>query len=497
MKISAITKEIGASTDATRRVAEIASRDPIGYSIDSRTVRDGEIFFAIRGENYDGHSFVADALKKGAVAAVVSEEFASSATTADRARLIPVADTLAALQRLASGVLRGWPGRVIGITGSMGKTTTKEMTAAALARGGRVIKTTGNLNNAYGLPLSVLKMETDGARASDFDFAVFEMGMNHRGEISELARIAPPDAGLVTVVAPVHLEYFPSLDEIAEAKAEMVSGIKPGGVAVLNADDERVARMCHMRTDIGYRLFGISNSADVTARNIKAEGLSGTSFLLVTPRGEVEATLRVPGQHNLYNALAAAAVADFYEVPLDRIAEALEESSSPRMRGEVVRFQGGFTLIDDSYNSNPRALIEMMRMVCESQDCRRRIVIAGEMLELGATGPALHREAGEKAAELGVDLLVGVRGLAREIVEGARGRGMSERAAIFCETPEDAAQLLEREARSGDLILVKGSRGVKTEIVVQRMKQRFKQSEVATPRGRRYRDTATNSLTQK
>ena len=489
MKVEEITKEIGASL-ADEGAAQIAAREPVGYSIDSRTIRDGEMFFAIRGENYDGHRFVAEALKKGAVAAVVSDEFASSASPTDRARLIAVADTLAALQQLASGVLGDWQGRVIGITGSMGKTTTKEMTASALARGGSVTKTTGNLNNAYGLPLSVLKMETDGARAADFDFAVFEMGMNHHGEISELTRIAPPDLGLVTVVAPVHLEFFSSVDAIAEAKAEMVGGIKPGGVAVLNADDERVARMRGMRTDIGYRLFGISNPADVTARDIKAEGLNSTSFLLVTPRGEVEAALRVPGRHNVYNALAAAAVADFYEVPLDRIAEALFESSSPRMRGEVVRFQEGFTLIDDSYNSNPRALVEMMTTVCANRDCLRRIVVAGEMLELGATGPELHREAGERAAELGVDLLVGVRGLAREMVEGARARGMSEQAAVFCETPEEAAEVLEREARAGDLILVKGSRGVKTEIVVQRMKQRFEQT-----RGREEGDAAANSST--
>ncbi|HEX5734079.1 MAG TPA: UDP-N-acetylmuramoyl-tripeptide--D-alanyl-D-alanine ligase [Blastocatellia bacterium] len=474
MKIDEIIKEIGASL-APRAATELAF-EPVGYSIDSRTVREGELFFAIRGENYDGHQFVPEALKKGAIAAVVSDEFASANSTIG-SRLIGVADTLAALQQLASGVLGNWPGRVIGITGSMGKTTTKEMTAAALARGGSVTKTTGNLNNAYGLPLSVLKMETDGARASDFDFAVFEMGMNHRGEISELTRIAPPDLGLVTIVAPVHLEFFSSVDAIAEAKAEMVGGIKPGGVAVLNADDERVARMRGMRSDISYRLFGISNTADVIARDIRAEGLNGTSFLLVTPRGEVEANLRVPGRHNVYNALAAAAVADFYEVPLDRVAEALFESSSPRMRGEVVRFQEGFTLIDDSYNSNPRALVEMMTTVCANRDCLRRVVVAGEMLELGATGPELHREAGERAADLGVDLLVGVRGLAREIIEGARARGMSEHTALFCETPEEAAELLVREVRAGDLILVKGSRGVKTEIVVQLMKQRFAETQ--------------------
>ncbi len=476
MKLGEIIKEIKAGAMSESRVA----REPIGYSIDSRTIREGELFFAIRGENYDGHRFVAEALKKGACGAVVSRDFIASTDLVDDGRLIAVADTLAALQQLAQGVLKNWPGRVVGITGSMGKTTTKEMAAATLARGGKVTKTKGNLNNAYGLPLSILKMESDGARASDFDFAVLEMGMNHQGEIAELTRIAPPDVGLVTIVAPVHLEFFASIDAIAEAKSEMVGGIKAGGVGVLNADDERVARMRELRTDINYRLFGISAAADVTARDIKAEGLGGTSFLLVTPRGEVETKLSAAGRHNIYNALAAAAVADFYQVPLASIAEALAESSSPRMRGEVVRFQEGFTIIDDSYNSNPRALVEMMTTVCANRDSRRKIVVAGEMLELGATGPELHRETGRKAFELGVDLLVGVRGLGREIVEGARRAGMSEREALFCETPEDAAELIEREARAGDLILVKGSRGVKTEIVVQRMKQMFELSEEVT-----------------
>ncbi|HKS42757.1 MAG TPA: UDP-N-acetylmuramoyl-tripeptide--D-alanyl-D-alanine ligase, partial [Blastocatellia bacterium] len=364
-----------------------------------------------------------------------------------------------------------WRGREVAITGSMGKTTTKEMTAAALARAGRVVKTIGNLNNDYGLPLSILKMESDGAQASDFDYAILEMGMNHKGEIARLAQIAPPDVGVVTIVAPVHLEFFDSVEAIADAKAELIAGIKTNGAAVLNADDERVARMREMRGDIEYRTFGIERAADVTARDIQSDGLSGTRFKLVTPRGSVDARLAVAGRHNVYNALAAAAVADFYEVSLEHIAAALAESSSPRMRGEVLRFSEGFTVVDDSYNSNPHALVEMVTTICANEDCERKIVIAGEMLELGATGAELHREAGRRIAALGVDLLIGVRGLACEIVAGAREAGMSRESAIFCETPNEAADVLTREARAGDLILIKGSRGVKTEIVVERMKQ--------------------------
>ena len=468
MKLSEVARRLG-----TTAPESIGGREPLGYSIDSRAVRAGDVFFAIRGERHDGHQFVADVLSKGALAAVVSHDFqlADSDDLRGDAMLIRVGDTLAALQQLASSVLHGWRGREVAITGSMGKTTTKEMTAAALGVAGRVIKTLGNLNNDYGLPLSILKMESDGANADDFDYAVFEMGMNHAGEIARLARIAPPDCGVVTVVAPVHLEFFDSIDGIADAKAELVAGIKPGGVAVLNADDHRVARMRELRGDIAYRMFGIESAADVSARDIEADGLNGTRFRLVTPRGETEVKLAVAGRHNVYNALAAAAVADYYNAPLDRVAEALAESSSPRMRGEVVRLANGVTLVDDSYNSNPRALVEMVKTISANRDARRRIVVAGEMLELGATGADLHREAGRQIAALGVDLLIGVRGLAAEVVAGAREAGMSDEAAVFCATPDEAAEVLQPEARDGDLILVKGSRGVRTEIVVERLKK--------------------------
>lgn len=474
MKLGEILNILGA---VARNQSLMSEREVVGYSIDSRTIQEGELFFAIRGEVYDGHRFIGDALKKGAVAAIVSREFlqsnSASLTDSSKTMLIPVSDTLGALQSLASSVLEQWRGQEVAITGSMGKTTTKEMTAAALAKAGRVIKSAGNLNNDYGLPLSILKMESYGAHASDFDYAVFEMGMNHKGEIARLTQIAPPDVGVVTIVAPVHLEFFSSVEEIAQAKGEMVAGIKRGGAAVLNADDRLVTRMREMRSDISYRTFGIERAADVMAREIKADGFNGTHFNLITPRGETEAFLPVAGRHNIYNALAAAAVADFYETPLEQIAVALSEVSNAKMRGEVFRFQEGITVVDDSYNSNPRALVEMVTTVCQNAECKRRIVVAGEMLELGASGPELHKDAGRSIARLGVDRLIGVRGLAEEIVAGARDAGMSAESAVFYETPDDAAEALAREARAGDLILVKGSRGVKTEIVVQRMKQKW------------------------
>lgn len=485
MTLAEIRDILGSRERPTPALVDLSEREPLGYSIDSRSVRPGDLFFAIKGENYDGHRFVEEALRRGALGAVVSNEFLSQfnspAIEAD-AWLLPVADTLASLQAIAASVRRSWPGREIAITGSAGKTSTKELTASALARIGRVNKTAGNLNNDYGLPLSILKMESDGEHAANFDYAVLEMGMNHKGEIARLAKIAPPDVGVVTNVAPVHLEFFNSIDEIADAKAELVAGIKAGGVAVLNADDDLVAAMKNLRGDIRVRMFGIDRQADVRARRIEDEGLAGMRFALQTPRGEVEARLPLAGRHQLYNALGAAAVADFLETPLEAIAAALAEASSPKMRGEVLRFADGFTVVDDSYNSNPRALIEMVTTIGATEGFKRKIVIAGEMLELGPTGAALHRETGRRVAGLGIDLLIGVRGLARELVAGACEGGMSQEFATFCESPQQAAELVAREARAGDLILVKGSRGVKTEAVVERLKQEFEDAETHSRR---------------
>jgi UDP-N-acetylmuramoyl-tripeptide--D-alanyl-D-alanine ligase len=462
------------------------NREPLGYAIDSRTIREGDLFFAIKGENHDGHHFVADVLSKGAIAAVINRESASgiqkqlskNSQISDPRLLINVDDTLAALQKLSRKVVKKWRGQLVAVTGSAGKTTTKDLIAAVLAEAGQVTKTQGNFNNAIGLPLSILKMESNGAHADDFDFGVFEMGMNHAGELAELTRIAPPDMAVVTNVAAVHLEFFDSIDDIAKAKAELVQGVKPEGATVLNMDDPRVERMRHLRDDLMIRTYGLEQPADVMARDIKSDGLGGTDFLLVTPTGEINAHLALVGKHNLYNALAAAAVGDFYQVPLEKIAHAFASIVAPKMRGEVLRFAEGFTVIDDSYNSNPRALVEMVSTLCATEDCKRKIVVAGEMLELGEAGAQLHFETGQKIAALGVDLLLGVRGLASDLIHGARAAGMPETSAIFFATPNEAGEFLAEASQAGDLILVKGSRGVKTEVVVERLKARSQKSEV-------------------
>jgi UDP-N-acetylmuramoyl-tripeptide--D-alanyl-D-alanine ligase len=477
MKPGEVIKILSAEVSDAIAAAQLSEHVISGYSIDSRTIGKDELFFAIRGEVHDGHKFVKDVLQRGCIAAVVNRNSQEVADRQNSGLLIIVDDTLEALQRLSGSVVKDWPGQLVAITGSAGKTTTKELTAATLEKIGRVMKTKGNFNNAYGLPLSILRMESDGAKADDFDYGVFEMGMNHAGELALLTSFAPPDVGVVTNVSAAHLEYFASVDAIADAKAELVQGIKPGGTAVLNADDFRVARMRKLREDLTIRTFGIEQTADVMARDIESDGLSGTTFLLTTPNGEVKIKLPLVGQHNLYNALAAATVADFYEAPLQAIADALAGVSSPKMRGEVTYFQEGFTLIDDSYNSNPRALVEMVKALVANTDYRRKIVVAGEMLELGEAGAELHYQAGRQIAELGVDLLLGVRGLADEIIRGAKDAGMQDSAALFFATSNEAGDFLLNEVRAKDLILVKGSRGVKTEIVVEKLKERSQKPE--------------------
>lgn len=465
-----------------------------GFSIDSRTVAAGDLFFALAPEDYrrhfftakefdDGHRFIPQAFQQGAAAVVARrarvEGDAELEKFADR--LLLVEDVIDALQTLAHETLLAWGGRVVGITGSAGKTTAKDLTAHVLSTAGlRALKTQKNFNNELGLALSILQMETNGARPEDFDAAVLEMGQSMLGEIRRLCEVAPPDIGVVLMVAPVHLEFFASVEEIAEGKGQMVEGIKPGGVAVLNADDSRVAAM-RAKHEGRTMTFGIENAADVAAADIESTRLGLTRFRLVTPLGEAMAELPLPGRHNLMNALAAASIATCFGVEPRVIADALRTAQASEMRGEVVDFAVGFSLIDDSYNSNPRSLLSMARSLVEGrtdaeQKARRTVVVAGEMLELGDEAAAMHRESGREIAAMGVSVLWGVRGLAREMVEGAREAGMSEEAARFFETTDEAASSLVAEVRAGDLVLVKGSRGVHTERIVKALREKFEKA---------------------
>jgi len=439
------------------RVAEFVSASgdfdrqatALGYSLDSRTLQPGELFFAVRGERFDGHDFVLPALEKGAVAAIVGRDRLGDFSK--KPRLMAVDDPLVALQALGSAVRRLWAKPLVGVTGSTGKTTTKEAIAHVLSARLRVLKSEGNFNNHFGLPLTLLKLERE------HDLAVIEMGMSHAGEIALLARIAQPDIGVVTNVAPVHLEFFSSVAQIARAKYELVESLPAGGTAILNADDEYVSqfgRDFHGKVV----LYGHQPEAQVRAENVEAQGNFGSKFDLVVDGCRRRATLPLLGAHNVSNALAAVAVALECGFTLPEAAGELARLAPADKRGQVVQLNN-ITIINDCYNSNPKALNAMVDALA-AMPAARRIVVAGEMLELGSRGEALHREAGEYMAGKRIDRLLGVRGLAQVMVEAARRAGMR---AEFVASPEAAGAWLASETHPGDLVLVKGSRGVKLE----------------------------------
>jgi UDP-N-acetylmuramoyl-tripeptide--D-alanyl-D-alanine ligase len=468
---------------------EFFDKELTGFSIDSRTVAEGELFFALSGEDYrrhfftatsfdDAHRFIPSAFERGAAAVVARRERVEgdAGLQAFGDRLLLVDDVIDALQRVAHGALTAWGGVVVALTGSAGKTTAKDLTAHVLAETGRrVLKTQKNFNNELGLALSILQMESAGARPSDFDVAVLEMGQSMYGEIKRLAAVAPPDIAVELNVAPVHLEFFESVEHIAAGKAQLVENLKPGGTAILNVDDAHVAAMRSKHN--GRTLtFGLENPADVSAGEIESARFGLSRFRLRTPLGEAHAELHLPGRHNLLNALAASAVATCFEIAPEEIARALASATASEMRGELIEFASGFSVIDDSYNSNPRSLLSMARSVAEAggaagRDARRTFIVAGEMLELGETGAELHARTGREIARLGIDVLWGVRGLATELVAGAREAGMAE-ARFFATTDEAAAALLE-QVRAGDLLLVKGSRGVHTERIIEALRGRY------------------------
>lgn len=428
----------------------------MGYSIDSRTLTAGDLFIAIAGERFDGHEYVQAALEKGAMGAIVAAE---KKVAGDPLRLLQVEDTLKALQLLGAAARRLWGKPLLAVTGSAGKTTTKEILAHILATRFRVMKSSGNLNNHIGLPLQLLKLE------AEHDLAVVEMGMNHAGEIRALGALAHHDLAVVTTVAPVHLEFFGSLAEIARAKYEIIETLHSGGVAVLNADDEYV---CQFGRDFKGNVvtFGIKRAADVSAQNIKLNGAEGSTFDLVVGSVGEPVTFPLVGEHNIYNALAAAAAAMERGLTPSQAAMALSSIAPPDKRGQVLHV-GGATIINDCYNSNPRAL-EAMIDTLASMKADRRILVVGEMLELGPTAEALHRECGKHAAEKKIDLVIGVRGMARAVAEAACGAGTQ---AQFVETPEQAGEWLAHNLRPGDAVLLKASRGVKLERALEMVQE--------------------------
>jgi UDP-N-acetylmuramoyl-tripeptide--D-alanyl-D-alanine ligase len=436
----------------------------LGVSIDTRTLKTGELYVAIRGERLDGHDFVEAALAAGAAGAVIGRSMGSLAPASVRGRaLIVVPDTTAALQGLARWVRRRSGACVVAITGSAGKTTTKDVAAAFLGLRHRVMRSSGNRNNHIGLPLSLLELR-HGA-----DVAVVELGMNHAGEIERLVRIAEPDVRVWTNVAEVHMEFFASIEAIADAKAELFEGATAETVLVANADDSRVMERA-ARFPGRVVTFGTKAGSTVTASDIEDLGIDGVGARVSSDDGTVRFRVPLLGRGNLQNVLAAAAVARQFGVPLDAMAERAATLRAASHRGDVIRLGAGVTVVDDAYNSNPRAAQGALAVVASERRFGRRVAVLGEMLELGAPSIALHQECGRTAAGSGLSLLLTVGGEpARAMGRAAVQAGMPEAAVCHAGSSAEAADLASALVKAGDLVLVKGSRGIRTERVVERL----------------------------
>ena len=418
--------------------AEGAAETVQGWSIDSRTLKAKDLFFAIRGPSNDGHDYIPEALRKGAAAAVVRNDYRGDGP------LLRVPDTLLALGQLAAKVRRQWDGTLIAVTGSSGKTTTKDTIAALLGDFMPLAKSQGNLNNQYGLPLSLLRIP-DQVRT-----AVVEVGINSVGEMRTLGEIAAPDVSVVTNVGTAHVGNFASVDEIAVEKGRLVEALSPRGTAVLNADDHRVAALRNKHSG-PVVTYGIERPADLRAEDVELQGADGARFCL---HGHAMQS-PLAGRHNIYNVLAAAATATVLGIGPDRLVRPLSSLQPSAMRGSVRRI-AGITFIDDCYNANPPAM-EAMLEVLRATPATRRIAVLGEMRELGSHSQELHRRVGAAVGRAGVDHLVAVTGDAAEIAAAA---GISSE---FHTSPEAAGSALASLLRRGDAVLFKASRGVQLE----------------------------------
>lgn len=427
------------------KVSATAGDVPVtGWGIDSRTVKPGDLFFAIKGENFDGHAFLQTAFDAGAIAAVVSEE-----VEVRNRPVLRVPDTIEALRRMAEYARKRWGGRIVAVTGSAGKTTTKDLIAAVLGVKYRVGKTAGNFNNHIGLPLSLLRFPDDA------QVGVIEIGMNHAGEIRDLAAVARPQIGVVTNVGYAHIESFASIEGIALAKRELIESLPADGVAVLNADDRRVAafRSVHRGSTLTY---GMSSQADVLSTDVELAA-EGSSFSV----DGVRFRTALNGRHGVQNVLAALAVAKIFEIDLQELVSTIAQFAPGKMRGERSEWRG-ITILNDSYNSNPEAARSMVD-VLRGELAQRRIAVLGEMRELGLWAESLHRDLGRYVAEAGIDVLIGVRGVSQFMVDEAIGTGRFDHAAFFFDEPEQAGEFLRNYVRPGDAILFKGSRGTHVE----------------------------------
>lgn len=431
-----------------------------GVSIDSRHIKEGELFVALKGDRFDGHDFVPDAMKKGAWGALVERVALESkfASLGGIKNILPVEDTLFALQELSHLHRKKFSIPLVGITGSNGKTTTKEMLAGILKQKGPVLKNEGNLNNHIGVPLTLLKL--NGKHKT----AVVEMGMSAPGEIDMLARLVSPTVGVITNIGPAHLEFLGSLDGVAQAKGELLDNLRPDGAAVLNADDSYFGTL-KSKWSGRTVTFGIENKADVRASDVRQDR-DYTDFTLTADGSTANVRLSVIGRHNLYNALAAAAAAIAVDMPLDAVKYGLDDFVPVAMRSEIKELKGR-TVLADYYNANPASMEAALVTLISLKSNKKAIAVLGDMLELGDTSAEAHRELGRTAARLGVDIIITVGTLMKHTAEGAIEAGLPRERVLETQTHAEAAELVRKLSRPGDVVLVKGSRGMKMEKILE------------------------------
>ena len=431
-----------------------------GLSTDSRAAASGELFVALRGERFDGHDFIAPCAARGVAIFLVDAAWQAGHALPDGSCAVVVPDTLRALGDLAGWHRRRCKIKVVAITGSNGKTTTKEMLARILTQTGPGLKTEGNLNNLIGLPLTLLRL-TGKER-----WAVVELGMSAFGEIDRLAEIAAPDLGIITNAFPAHLEHLGSVEGVARAKGELFLRLKPGAWAVYNVDDPLVSK-CPTPASVHRLTFGL-RGAEVSSASIKTLGRKGESFTLRLPNEEQQVLLSAFGRHNIYNALAAAAAAHALGVPAEAIRLGLEEFTPYDKRFQLEELSG-VVLIDDSYNANPASMaaaLETLREVCEEG---RAAAVLGDMLELGAGAGEAHTALGRLAAGC-VERLYVMGDLARLVAEGALAAGLAPEVVLVAADHAEIARDLLAWVKPGDCVLVKGSRGMRMERVAQAMR---------------------------
>ncbi len=455
-----------AATVAATAGGTVVAGDPDaafeGFTADSRRVSAGQLFIALRGDRFDGAAFVEASVAAGARGVLVPKGTPAPQTSG--VVTIEVEDTLAALQALGRHIRRMSGASVVAITGSAGKTSTKEAAAEFLATRHTVYRSVGNLNNHIGLPLTLLELR------SRPDVAVVELGMNHAGEISRLVELAEPDVRVWTNVGDAHVGHFASVDAIADAKAEVLERATATTRAVVNGDDARV--MARVKGFVGQvTTFGLGPHTTIRAVDVRDRGVGGTTARLVTPVGEADVSVPLPGRGPLMNVLAAAGVALEYDVPLAAIVDTAATLTAAPRRGEVIRLARGVVLVDDSYNSSPAALARALDVLASEGDAARRVAVIGEMRELGAFTTELHRESGRRAVAAGVNVLVSIGGAPAEaLAEAAVTAGLAASAVRHFATSDDAAAPVAAMLQTGDVVLVKGSRGTRTDIVADRVK---------------------------